>query len=168
MTAIDPKKLPKILYIEDSEESLMLVRRLLERDYILLEADNPIDGIDLAINTSPDLILLDINLPDLSGREVATRLINVLPNTPMVALTADVTAGARERALVAGCVGFMTKPIDIDTFQDEIEAFLNGKQEFAQEADHHRKVYQQELVEHLEKKVHQLTKMAEQNKFLDQ
>ena len=168
MTGIDPKKIPKILYIEDSEESLMLVRRLLERDYIFLEANNPIDGIDLAIHTHPNLILLDINLPDLSGREVATRLKNSLPNTPMVALTADVTAGARERALVAGCVGFMTKPIDIDTFQEDIEAYLNGKEEFANEAGHHIKKYQQELVEHLEKKVHQLTKMADQNKFLDQ
>ena len=168
MTATDPKKLPKILYIEDSDDSRLLVRRLLARDYIFLESDNPIDGIDLALNTRPDLILLDINLPDLSGREVATRLKASLPNTPMVALTADVTSGARERALVAGCVGFMTKPIDIDIFRDEVEAYLNGKQELAAQADHHLQEYQQELVQHLEKKVHELTKMADHNKFLDQ
>ncbi len=168
MEAVNPKNLPKILYIEDTADARLLVQRLLGRDYILLEADNPIDGIALALDTNPDLILLDINLPDLSGREVATRLKTSLPNTPMVALTADVTSGARERALVAGCIGFMSKPIDIDTFRDEIKAYLNGKKEFAEEAEHHLKKYHQELVGHLEKKVHELTKLANHNKFLDE
>ena len=168
MEAVDQKNLPKILYVEDTADARLLVRRLLSRDYILLESDNPIDGIELALNTNPDLILLDINLPDLSGREVATRLKASLPNTPIVALTADVTSGARERALVAGCVGFMTKPIDIDTFRDDIQAYLNGKKEFVEEASKHLRIYHQELVGHLEKKVHELTKLADHNKFLDE
>jgi signal transduction histidine kinase/DNA-binding response OmpR family regulator len=168
MTETDIKSLPKILYIEDTADSRLLVQRLLSRDYVFLEASNPIDGINLALDTEPDLILLDINLPDLSGREVATRLKKSLPNTPMVALTANITGTARERALVAGCVGFMTKPIDIDTFRDEIEAYLNGKREVLEKPEHHLKAYHQELVEHLEKKVHELTKMADHNKFLDQ
>ncbi len=168
MTETDIKSLPKILYIEDTDDSRMLVRRLLARDYIFLEASNSIDGINLALDTEPDLILLDINLPDLSGREVATRLKKSLPNTPMVALTADITGTAREKALVAGCVGFMTKPIDIDTFRDEIETYLNGKREVLEKPEHHLKAYHQELVEHLEKKVHELTKMADHNNFLDQ
>ncbi len=168
MTETDIKSLPKILYIEDTDDSRLLVRRLLAHDYVFLESDNPIDGIELALNTQPDLILLDINMPELSGREVATRLRSSLPNTPMVALTADATAGARERALVAGCVGFMTKPINIDTFREEVKAYLNGKREYADKAEHHAKAYHQELVQHLEKKVHEMTKMADQNKFLDQ
>jgi signal transduction histidine kinase/DNA-binding NarL/FixJ family response regulator len=168
MEARNPRDLKKILYIEDTDDSRLLVRRLLAHDYILLESDNPIDGIELAINTNPDLILLDINLPDMSGREVATRLKLALPNTPIVALTADVTSGAREKALVAGCVGFMSKPIDIDTFRDEVNAYLNGKRETLANPDKHMKAYHEELVEHLERKVHQLTKMADQNKFLDQ
>ncbi len=167
MTAIDPTTLPKILYIEDTDDSRLLVRRLLARDYILLEASNGIDGIDLALDTNPDLILLDINLPDLSGREIATRLKISLPNTPMVALTADVTSGAREKALVAGCVGFMTKPIDIDNFREEIEAYLNGKKEYVQNPDSYMKAYHEELAEHLEKKVHELTRMADHNQFLN-
>ena len=168
MTASDPKTLPKILYIEDTADSRLLVQRLLARDYILLEASNAMDGIELARDTNPDLILLDINLPDLSGREVATRLKSLLPNTPIVAVTANVTGNAREKALVAGCIGFMTKPIDIDTFEEEIEAYLNGKREYAEKSDYHLKEYHQELVEHLEKKMHELTKMADHNKFLDQ
>ncbi len=167
MAAPDPKTLPKILYIEDTADSRLLVQRLLGRDYILLEASNAIDGISLAIDTSPDLILLDINLPDMSGREVATRLKTLLPNTPMVAVTADITGTAREKALVSGCIGFLTKPIDIDNFREEIKAFLNGKREYAEKAEYHLKAYHQELAEHLEKKVNELTKMAAHNKFLD-
>ena len=168
MAETNPQNLKKILYIEDTDDSRLLVRRLLSRDYLLLESDNPIDGIDLALNTNPDLILLDINLPDMSGREVATRLKIALPNTPMVALTADVTGDAREKALVAGCVGFMTKPINIDNFREEVKAYLNGKRETLANPDKHMKAYHEELVEHLERKVHELTKMAEQNKFLDE
>jgi len=168
MTEISPQNLKKILYIEDTDDSRLLVRRLLARDYLLLESNNPIDGIDLAVNTNPDLILLDINLPDMSGREVATRLSVELPNTPIVALTADATGDARERALVAGCVGFMTKPIEIDTFREEVKAYLNGKREVLHNRDRHMKAYHEELVEHLERKVHELTRMADQNKFLDE
>lgn len=164
----NPRDLKKILYIEDTDDARLLVRRLLARDYVLLESDNPIDGIDLAINTNPDLILLDINLPDMSGREVATRLKIALPGTPIVALTADITGNAREKALVAGCVGFMTKPIDIDSFREEVKAYLNGKKEILQNPDTYMKAYHEELVEHLERKVHELTKLADQNKFLDQ
>ncbi|MBT3321570.1 MAG: response regulator [Anaerolineae bacterium] len=167
MTTSNPKTLPKILYIEDTADSRLLVQRLLARDYILLEASNAIDGINLALDTNPDLILLDINLPDLSGREIATRLKTSLPNTPMVALTADVTSGAREKALVAGCVGFMTKPIDIDIFKDEIKAYLDGKREYLEKPNSHLRAYHEELVEHLEKKVHELTKLTDHNNFLN-
>ena len=168
MEEIDPRDQKKILYVEDTDDSRLLVRRLLARDYVFLETDNPIDGIDLALNTNPDLILLDINLPDMSGREVATRLKTELPDTPIVAVTADATGNAREKALVAGCVGFMTKPINIDTFREEVKAFLNGKRETLENPDYHMKAYHEELVEQLERKVHELTKMADQNKFLDE
>ncbi len=167
MQATNPRDLKKILYIEDTDDARLLVRRLLARDYVLLESNNPIDGIDLALNTNPDLILLDMNLPDMSGREVATRLKRALPEAPIVALTADVSGNAREKALVAGCVGFMTKPIEIDTFREEVKAYLNGKREIPKNPDKHMKAYHEELVEHLERKVHELTKMAEQNSFLD-
>lgn len=157
----------KILYIEDTADARMLVRRLLSNDYIILEASNPIDGIELARDTHPDLVLLDLNLPQLSGREVATRLHKIMPAVPLVALTADVTPNAREAALVAGCVGFITKPIDIDTFPNQIRAYINGKQEEIHDREKHIIAYQEELVEHLETKVQKLAKIAERNQYLN-
>src|SRR5512139_125870 len=94
---------PKILYIEDTPEARSLVRRVLAFDFVVLEASDPLTGIEKAIASQPDLILLDINLPHMSGREVAARLKKLLPNAVLVAFTADVTDGARERAIAAGC-----------------------------------------------------------------
>jgi len=108
------RKLPQGLYIEDSDESRALVRRLLAEKYIVLEASNPLDGLQLAEETQPNLILLDHNLPHMTGSEAATRLKQMLPNTPIVIVSADTSPGARERALAAGAVGFISKPIDDD------------------------------------------------------
>ena len=122
----DPRKLPQILYIEDSDEARSLVRRLLSKKYVVLEADDPLDGLQLAEETHPNLILLDHNLPNMSGSEAATRLRKMLPDTPIVIVSADISPGARERALAAGAVGFISKPID-DDFEEQVDAYLNGK-----------------------------------------
>ncbi len=164
---MDSSQKPKILYIEDTESARILVRRLLGRDYVILEANDPIAGIELARDTHPDLVLLDINLPHLSGREVATRLKSILPDVPLVALTADATQGAREKALAAGCVGYITKPIDVDTFPEQVAEFLGGKQEVLENPDEHLQAYHRELVEHLEAKVRELTEAIERNDFLN-
>ncbi len=164
---MEPSQKPKILYIEDTEAARILVRRLLGRDYIVLEASDPINGIELARDTHPDLVLLDINLPQLSGREVATRLKSIVPQAPLVALTADATPGAREMALAAGCVGYITKPIDVDAFPQQVAEFLGGKQEVLENPDEHLQAYHAELVEHLEDKVRELTEAVERNDFLN-
>ncbi len=157
---------PKILYIEDTESARLLVRRLLGREYVVLEADDPLSGIELAREAHPDLVLLDINLPHLSGREVATLLRSIVPDAPLVALTADATPGAREKALAAGCTGFITKPIDVDAFPAQVAEYLHGKQETLDNAQEHLQAYQAELVEHLETKVRELTTAIERNKHL--
>ncbi len=164
---MDSPSKPKILYIEDTESARILVRRLLGREYIILEASDPINGIELARDTHPDLVLLDINLPHLSGREVATRLRSIVPDAPLVALTADATPGSREKALAAGCTGFITKPIDVDSFPGQVAEYLRGKQETLENAQEHLQAYQAELVEHLEAKVRELTSAVERNEHLN-
>ncbi|MCA1900131.1 MAG: response regulator, partial [Chloroflexi bacterium] len=161
----DPRKLPQVLYIEDSDETRSLVRRLLSSKYVVLEAADPLNGFQLAEETHPNLILLDDSLPHMSGNEAATRLHKMLPNTPIVVVSADLSAGARERALAAGAVGFINKPID-DDFVEQVEAYLNGRVEVLEDAEKHLQAYQQELVERLEGNIRQLTNTIEKNKHL--
>jgi len=163
---MDIKSLPKVLYVDDTPDARSLVRRVLAQDFIVLEASDPLNGIELAMQTEPDLILLDINLPHLSGREVAARLKSLLPNTRLVAFSADNSPGARERALAAGCDGYMTKPLDVDTFADEVKEYLQGKRDVLPDQARHERAYAAELVEILEEKVRELTKTAERNAFL--
>jgi len=161
----DPRKLSQILYIEDSDETRSLVRRLLSPKYVVLEAADPLNGLQLAEETQPNLILVDHSLPHMTGSEAATRLRKMLPNTPIVIVSADLSTGARERALAAGAVGFITKPID-DDFVDQVGEYLNGKVEVLEDAEKHLQAYQQELVERLEGNIRQLSNTVEKNKHL--
>ena len=161
----DPRKLPQVLFIEDSDESRALVRRLLANKYIVLEASDPLDGLQLAEETHPNLILIDHSLPNMSGNEVTTRLKKMLPDTPIVIVSGDLSAGARERALAAGAVGFIPKPIDAD-FIELVDAYLNGKVEVLEDAEKYLQAYQQELVERLEGNIRQLSNTVEKNKHL--
>ncbi len=161
----DPRKLPQVLFIEDSDESRALVRRLLANKYIVLEASDPLDGLQLAEETHPNLILIDHSLPNMSGNEVTTRLKKMLPDTPIVVVSGDLSAGARERALAAGAVGFISKPIDAD-FIEQVDAYLNGKVEILEDAEKYLQAYQQELVERLEGNIRQLSNTVEKNKHL--
>lgn len=165
MSPSSPRALPQILYIEDSDESRALVRRLLSSKYVVLEAADPLNGLQLAEETQPNLILLDHNLPHMTGSEAATRLKKMLPDTPIVIVSADTSPGARERALAAGAVGFISKPID-DDFEDLVDAYLHGKVEKLEHAEKHLQAYQQELVERLEDNIRQLSSALEKNKHL--
>jgi signal transduction histidine kinase/DNA-binding NarL/FixJ family response regulator len=161
----DPRKLSQILYIEDSDETRSLVRRLLSPQYVVLEAADPLNGLQLAEETQPNLILVDHSLPHMTGSEAATRLHKMLPDTPIVIVSADLSTGARERALAAGAVGFITKPID-DDFVEQVGEYLNGKVEVLEDAEKHLQAYQQELVERLEGNIRQLSNTVEKNKHL--
>jgi two-component system cell cycle response regulator DivK len=94
--------------------------------YIVLEADDGIDGLRIVREKAPDLILIDINLPEIDGYEITTRLRQMegINDTPIVALTANVLKGDRERSLDAGCDGYIQKPIDVDLLPAQIAAFL--------------------------------------------
>ena len=118
-----------ILYVEDNPDNMMLVQRALEaRGYHLLKAVNGLSGVDLAEREEVDLILLDINLPDIDGYEVARRLRSSskssLLHTPIIAITANALKGDAEKALEAGCDVYMSKPINIRELWARVEAFV--------------------------------------------
>jgi signal transduction histidine kinase/DNA-binding response OmpR family regulator len=156
---------PKILYIEDNFDARVLVNRLLSLSYEVLEAEDGLKGIALAKDTRPDLILVDLHMPHLTGYEVATRIKSLLPQVPIVALTADVTVNVRERVLASGCDGYLSKPIDPDTFADQVQAFLDGAREVLKDDSFHE-AYRQALVARLEEKVRELTRALEHNEEL--
>ncbi len=159
-----PRK--KLLCIDDTSHVRQLVQRLLSADYAILEADDGLQGIDLAEAERPDLVLVDLHMPGLTGYEVATRIKSILPGSPVVALTADVTDHVRERALASGCDGYLSKPIDPDTFVERVEAYLSGEREFLED-DSFRQVYQQTLVARLEENVRELTEALDRNARLN-
>jgi two-component system cell cycle response regulator DivK len=119
----------KILYIEDNFENRLLVKRVLTVEgHTLLEAEDGPQGLHIARQEKPDLILIDINLPDMDGYEVTARLreIPLLERVPIVALTANVLNGDRERSLRSGCDGYIQKPLDVDMLPSQVETFLRG------------------------------------------
>ena len=117
----------RILYIEDNPENRLLVSRVLEVDrYEVVEAVDGPSGLRAATETEPDLILLDIGLPKVDGYSLAERFrqIPALDQVPILAVTANVMKGDRERTLAAGCDGYIPKPIDIDRLPGQIEEAL--------------------------------------------
>lgn len=118
-----------VLYIEDNPDNTTLVRRALEsRGYKLLSSPNGIKGVDMAESEEISLILLDINLPDIDGYEVARRLRasskTELSTVPIIAVTANALKGDAEKALEAGCDVYMSKPINIRELWARVEAFV--------------------------------------------
>ena len=113
----------KILIIEDNAMNLELAADLLEANgYVVLKAENALKGIAMAKTDHPDIVLMDISLPDMDGLE-ATRELKLDPATrhlPIIALTAHAMKGDEEKALAAGCQGYLTKPIDTRNFPKQV------------------------------------------------
>lgn len=117
----------RILYIEDNFDNRILIKRILEAEgYTVVEAENGTKGLELALGSKPDLILMDINLPDIDGYECTTRLRKATEgkHVPIVALTANAMEGDVKKAMDAGCNGYIPKPIDVDNLPRQIEKYL--------------------------------------------
>jgi CheY-like chemotaxis protein len=117
----------KILVIEDNEQNLYLMTFILEKNgYQTVAAQDGQAGIEAACRERPDLIILDIQLPLMDGYEVARRLKErpESKDIPIVAVTSYAMVGNRERILAAGCEGYIEKPINPETFVDEVERYL--------------------------------------------
>lgn len=118
-----------ILYVEDNSDNRKLVRRVLEVEgYAVVEAKDALQALERLGTESIDLALMDINMPDMDGYTLTAKIKSMpgFSNLPIVAVTANVMRGDRERSLEAGCDGYIQKPIDIDTLSQQIEKFLIG------------------------------------------
>jgi two-component system cell cycle response regulator DivK len=115
----------KILYVEDNDDNVyMLKNRLSRAGFSVVVATDGAQGIAMATSEQPDLILMDLTLPDIRGEE-ATQRIKTDPATkqiPVIALTAHAMAGDREKALAAGCDDFDTKPVEMSRLLEKIKA----------------------------------------------
>jgi len=121
-----------ILYVEDNPENRLLIRRILEAEgYQVIEAENAAKALETIQKTTPDLILMDINMPDMDGYTLTAQMKTYpqLFDVPIIALTANVMKGDRERTLAAGCDGYIQKPVDVDDLPEQISRYLK-KQSF--------------------------------------
>lgn len=119
-----------ILYIEDNIDNMTLVKRVLEIEgYEVISAETGQVGIEQALTFLPDLVITDINLPDIDGYEVTEALKKNIKtgHIPVVAMTANVMKKDRDNVFRAGCDGYISKPIDIDELPAQVESFLKGK-----------------------------------------
>ncbi len=116
-----------ILYVEDNNDNRRLVRRVLNAEgYDVIEAANAAEALELLESKKPGLILMDINMPDMDGYALTTMIKHKpgFESVPILAITANVMRGDKERSLEAGCDGYIQKPIDIDLLANQIERFV--------------------------------------------
>ena len=119
----------KILYVEDNEDNVyMLTSRLRRRGYDVVVAPDGEQGVALALSEEPNLILMDLSLPGLSGWEATGRLKSAAKtrDIPIIALSAHAMAGDREQAMAAGCDDYDTKPVEFDRLIGKIETLLGA------------------------------------------
>ncbi len=119
--------MPKILYIEDNPQNMRLVHKILvDAGYEVIEAKNGLSGIEAVEREKPNLVLMDVNLPDIKGFEVVTRL-KALPDfasIPLVALTADAMSDDRDKCIAAGYDGYLAKPVMKKELLNSVAGFL--------------------------------------------
>src|SRR3954447_19144324 len=162
--------MPKILHIEDDPANRLLVRKLLTpAGFEVTDAADGLEGIRLALQQRPDLVLVDISIPGLDGYEVTLRLRSEpqLRGMPIVAITAE---GDRDTSLAVGCDGFLQKPIDARSFAEKLRGYLDGWRETTNpDATGQRlRLQSQRIVSHLEAKVAELSGMNQRLLEVDQ
>ncbi len=174
MEKMNREQRSRILYVEDDPSSARLVQRILEAEgFEVRIVTDGIAALEAARQLRPALILMDINISGLDGYEVTTRLrmLEELKDVPIIAVTAATLKGDRERALIAGCDGYIPKPIDVDRFPEQVHAFLGGMRESIespQEKTDYLVEYSRRLVERLEQKIRELEKAHAELQKLDQ
>lgn len=113
-----------ILIVEDTELNIDLLTQLLEDDYSLLVARDGAQGVSMAQENKPDLILMDISLPVLDGYEATRQIRKTLASTPIIGLSAHAMNGDADRAKDAGCSDYLTKPVNEDLLMKKLKEYL--------------------------------------------
>ncbi|HZM23601.1 MAG TPA: response regulator [Anaerolineales bacterium] len=113
-----------ILIVEDIELNIDLLTQLLEDDYNLLVAKNGEQGVSVAQQENPDLILMDVSLPIMDGYEATRRIRATMPSTPIIGLSAHAMSGDEEKAKEAGCNDYLTKPVNADLLIKKVKEYL--------------------------------------------
>ena len=117
----------RILVVEDNETNMYLVGFILKNNgYEVIEANTGQKGIELSQKENPDLIIMDIQLPDIDGHEVTMKIreMETGKDVPIIAFTSYAMVGDKEKAIEAGCTGYIEKPINIEVFMAEIKKHL--------------------------------------------
>ena len=118
----------KILVIEDNPQNMKLIGFVLKKyGHEVIEASGGLEGVEKAINLQPELILMDIQLPDIDGLEATRRIRKTMLKIPIIAITSYAMAGDREKVIEAGCNGYFEKPINPLTIMKDIEKVLEMK-----------------------------------------
>jgi len=113
-----------ILIVEDTELNIDLLTQLLEDDYTLLVANDGSQGVTMAVEKKPDLILMDISLPVLDGYEATRKIRESLPSTPIIGLSAHAMEGHKQKAQDAGCDDYLTKPVNDTLLFEMLNKYL--------------------------------------------
>lgn len=113
-----------ILIVEDTELNIDLMTQLLEDDYRLLIARDGQQGVAMANENRPDLILMDISLPVIDGYEATRRIRQTLHATPIIGLSAHAMSGHEQKAKEAGCNDYLTKPVNEDLLMEKLKEYL--------------------------------------------
>jgi two-component system, cell cycle response regulator DivK len=113
-----------ILIVEDLELNIDLLTQILEDQYILLVGRDGAQGVKLTEQYLPDLILMDISLPDMDGYEATRRIRTTMPTLPIIGLSAHAMSGDADKAITAGCNDYLTKPVDEDLLLEKVKKYL--------------------------------------------
>lgn len=113
-----------ILIVEDTELNIDLITQLLEDEYVLLFARDGAEGVEMALNSSPDLILMDISLPVFDGYEATRKIRKAQKHMPIIGLSAHAMSGHEKSAKDAGCTDYLTKPFDDELLFTKLKEYL--------------------------------------------
>jgi signal transduction histidine kinase len=167
-------KQPTILNVEDTPENRLLIRRILEsQGYKVVDAINALEGIKKAVEVQPDLILMDINLPDLDGFTAVTRIrsFSKLKTVPIIALTARNVSDDRERAKAIGCDAYLNKPVDFEELINSVAKYMATGHKHEAPATKREQYLQEQnlnLIEELERKLADLRVAYERLKHFEE